>query len=41
MASDKEVEISKMAAQIQDAEETVREYRGKIAGMQESYQANE
>jgi hypothetical protein len=28
MASDKEVEISKMAAQIQDAEETVRRIPG-------------
>lgn len=40
MASEREVEISAVSAQLRDAEDAVREYRGKLAGMQENVDVN-
>jgi hypothetical protein len=40
MTSEREVEISSVSAQLRDAEEAVREYRGKLAGMQENMENN-
>lgn len=41
MASEKEVELSRVAAQIREAEEAVREYRGRIAAIQERMESED
>lgn len=40
MASEREVEISSVSAQLRDAEDAVRDYRGKMGAMQENMEVN-